>query len=221
MSNMWQTFNQAFFLCVLTPAKASTRNVNISQSRTKPVLTARGHLTVPANHSTAQAKEETPLKIKTIKHLTWRIQMIQDLKERTKRNQFYRNSNRQMAGSHSRLSTEDIYWDTGKRWLAKRNCLALLLTKKDDRSSFFPRILPSLTCAEMGWHNTHTEYTDTAQAACISRLRSGASGPQRLPMSFKRAKAAPLHSGPSSLGSATQERANVCAPKLSYKEQWL
>lgn len=112
MSNMWQTFNQAFFLCVLTPAKASTGNVNISQSRTKPVLTARGHLTVPANHSTAQAEEETPLKIKTIKHLAWRVQMIWDLKERTKRNQFYRNSNSRMAGSHPRLPTEDIYWDT-------------------------------------------------------------------------------------------------------------
>lgn len=85
MSNMWQTFNQTFFLCVLTPAKASTGNVNTSQSRTKPALTARGHLTVPANHSTAQAKGETPLKIKTIKHLGWCVQMIWDLKERKKK----------------------------------------------------------------------------------------------------------------------------------------
>lgn len=111
---------------------------------------------MPANHSTAQTKEETPLKIKTIKHLAWHVQMIWDFKERKKRNQLYRNSNRQMAGSHPRLPTEDIYWDT-ERWIAKRNCLALLLPKKEDRSSLFPGALPSLTCADDGMaHHTHT-----------------------------------------------------------------
>lgn len=87
-SRRWATCGKPlirhFFLCVLTRAKASTGNVNISQSRTKPALTARGHLTVPANHSIAQAKEETPLKIKTIKHLGWCIQMIWNLKEKKK-----------------------------------------------------------------------------------------------------------------------------------------
>lgn len=68
MSNMWQTFNQLFLVRAST-AKGSTRNVNISQSRTKPGLTAPGHLIAPANRSTAQAKQETPLKSKSINHL--------------------------------------------------------------------------------------------------------------------------------------------------------
>lgn len=45
-----------FFLCVLTPAKGSTRNVNISPSRTKPALTAWEHLTEPVNCSASQRR---------------------------------------------------------------------------------------------------------------------------------------------------------------------
>jgi len=43
---------------VLTAAKASAGNVNISTGRTKPALTARGHLTEAARCST---EGETPL----------------------------------------------------------------------------------------------------------------------------------------------------------------
>lgn len=170
MSNMWQTFNQTFFLCVLTPAKASTRNVNISQSRTKPALTARGHLTAPANHSTTQAKEETPLKIKTIKHLGWRVQMIWDLKERKKKKiQFCRNSNRRMACSHPWLPTEDIYWDTEKDGSSKGIVWLCFSQKKEDRSSFSPRV--SRLCWGGMAHHTHRVHGH-CQEACISRPRS-------------------------------------------------
>lgn len=102
-------------------------------------------------------------------------------------------------------------------------------------SSSFPRVLPSLTCAEMGWH-IPTEYMGTAQEACISRLRSGKErAGSSFPVSFKRTRAAP---GPSpttlwslltgavphssvALQSATQQSGNVRAPKLGYTERWL
>lgn len=173
-SRRWATCGKPlirhFFLCVLTPAKASTGNVNISQSRTKPALTARGHLTAPANHSTAQAKEETPLKIKTIKHLGWRVQMIWDLKERKKRNQFYRNSNRRMAGSHPWLPSEDIYWDT--ETAHQKKLFDFLLPKKEDRSSFPPQGLAiSHPCCDGMAHTTHT-VRGHCPGSCISRPRS-------------------------------------------------
>lgn len=84
-SHRWATCGKPlisffFFLCVLTPAKASAKNVNTSWSRTKPALTAQEHLMVPANRSTAQAKGRTPLKIKNIKHCGRRVLMIWDLK---------------------------------------------------------------------------------------------------------------------------------------------
>lgn len=89
----------------------------------KPALTARGHLAVPANRSTTQAEEETPLKIRNIKCLGQCIQILLNhgrvggnKKEKGKgKDHFCYNSNKLMTGSHlvhSRMSREDVYWDT-------------------------------------------------------------------------------------------------------------
>lgn len=153
MSNMWQTFNQTFFLCVLTPAKASTGNVNISQSRTKPALTARGHLTAPANHSTTQGKEETPLKIKTIKHLGWRVQMIWDLKERKKEiSSVVIQTGEWQAAIPDCLQKTSI--ETQRKMAHQKGIFWLCFSpQKEDRSSFPPGV------SRLSWdgvaHHTH------------------------------------------------------------------